>query len=126
MKVRTAAGTSERSYTHVPGELEIDGEKQGKGDVMGLWALVSDTILRTHNKYTKGVTLRHVANDMISQRSADAYVDDTDTLEQAGEHETMQEEQQEEESEGLEGFDESLLSEVHGVEDALHNLQDSA
>ena len=45
---------------------------------MGLWALVSDSILSVHQKLSSKLVLRHVATDQTSERSADAYVDDAD------------------------------------------------
>ena len=78
-QVRTAAGTSSVTYREETGDVPLAGEIQGKGDVMGLWTLVSDSIISVHRKLTNGVTIRHVANGTTSTRSADAYVDDTDT-----------------------------------------------
>ncbi|KAL7534393.1 hypothetical protein ACHAWF_004820 [Thalassiosira exigua] len=79
--IRTAAGTSKLMYCWCPGETRIDGEIQGKGNVMALWALQSDGALEVHNKLTKGVTMRDVTGTMTSNRSADAYVDDADVYE---------------------------------------------
>ena len=36
-QVRTAAGTSTATYQQDPGDLDLDGKIQGKGDVMCLW-----------------------------------------------------------------------------------------
>lgn len=79
-QIRTAAGTTEATYQFDPetDEYELDGEIQGKGDVMCHWTNVSDSIIQTHRKHTAGVTLHHVATGDTSSRSADAYVDDTD------------------------------------------------
>lgn len=77
--VRTAGGTSTVTYREDPDDVPLSGEIQGKGDVMGLWTLVSDSILAVHRQLTRGVSICHAALDYISQRSADSYVDDTDT-----------------------------------------------
>ncbi|KAL7550562.1 hypothetical protein ACHAWF_015354 [Thalassiosira exigua] len=79
--IRTAAGTSKLMYQWCKGETRTAGEIQGKGDVMALWALQSDGALEVHNKLTKGVTLQDVNGREVSNRSADAYVDDADVYE---------------------------------------------
>ena len=73
-QIRTAAGTTEETYQYEPGtdEFQLDGEIQGKGDVMCHWTNVSDSILQVHRKHTAGVTLHHVATEDVSSRSADA------------------------------------------------------
>ena len=76
--VRLGAGTSENKYQENEGDTPLEGEIQGKGDVMGLWALVSDSILSVHQKLSSKLVLRHVATDQSSERSADVYVDDAD------------------------------------------------
>ena len=48
--VRTGAGTSDDVYQENEGDTPLEGEIQGKGDVMGLWALTSDAILSVHRK----------------------------------------------------------------------------
>ena len=77
-RVRTAAGTSSVSYGEETGDIPLAGEIQGKGDVMGLWAIVSDSILSVHHRRCPGITLEHVATDALTRRTADSYVDDTD------------------------------------------------
>ena len=76
--VRLGAGTSTNKYQEEDGDTPLEGEIQGKGDVMGLWALVSDSILSVHKKLSSKLLLRHVATEQTSERSADAYVDDAD------------------------------------------------
>ena len=88
-QVRTAAGTSEATYQQeLPGDYDLDGEIQGKGDAMCLWTLLSHTILDVHKSLTPGITLTHAAHKNESTRSSDAYVDDTDNWAEATKHET--------------------------------------
>ena len=93
-QIRTAAGTTEETYQYEPGtdEFQLDGEIQGKGDVMCHWTNVSDSILQVHRKHTAGVTLHHVATEDVSSRSADAYVDDTDAYAEPVPHQPTDEE----------------------------------
>jgi hypothetical protein len=46
--IKTALGTSKKSYGQEKGEAEVGGEVQGKGDVPSLWCVQSDTLLRAH------------------------------------------------------------------------------
>ena len=101
MRVRTAAGTSTEHYSGGPGELDLDGEIQGTATAMTLWTLKSSTILSTHNTLCRGVTLRHVATEATSHQCADAYVDDTDVLEAAGDDEVIYEDTDEGDTAGL-------------------------
>ena len=117
MKVQTAAGTYKSSYTGAPGEFEMDGEMQGKGDVMCIWTLISDSILRTHRKRCRGATLRHIAMELMTHRCVDAYVDDTDTLEQASENETMYTERQDSDRDPDNSEEEPIITD--GVEEAV-------
>lgn len=75
-RVRTASGTSEATYHEQTGDMPLSGKIQGKGDVMGLWTLVSDSLLSVHRLHCPGVTQHHVARDEQSTRASDAYVDD--------------------------------------------------
>ena len=76
--IRTGGGTSRLTYGECPGDIPLAGEVQGKGDVMAHWALLSDGVLEVHNEMTPGITLYDPAKLLESNRSADAYVDDTD------------------------------------------------
>lgn len=76
--VRTGAGTSNTTYQQEEGEVPLEGEIQGKGDVMGLWALQSDSILNVHEKTSPLIRLEHVTKETASIRNADCYVDDAD------------------------------------------------
>ena len=60
--VRTAAGASVASYREEPGDTQIAGEIQGKGNVMALWTLISDSVLSAHAKLCKGVKMSHATN----------------------------------------------------------------
>ena len=90
---------------------------------MALWTLQSDSILQTHRRTTTGVTIHHATTDMSSHRSADAYVDDTDTYAQASEGETMQSEI-EEDTNHEDPLDPTV--ETDGIEETMHHLNDSA
>ena len=102
----------------------MDGEMQRKGDVMCIWTLISDSILRTHRKRCQGATLRHVAMELMTHCCADAYVDDTDTLEQASENETMHTERHDSDRDPDGSEEEPIITD--GVEEAVENLQHSA
>jgi len=60
--VRTAAGASVASYREEPGDTQIAGEIQGKGNVMALWTLISDSVLSAHAKLCDGVKMSHATN----------------------------------------------------------------
>ena len=64
---------------YISEDTQMAGEIQGKGDVMALWTLISDSILSVHAKLCKGVNISHAANWLTSSRCSDAYVDDNDT-----------------------------------------------
>eukprot|EP01082_Thalassiosira_pseudonana_P000144 g43.t1 g43 contig1:96394-97323(+) len=52
---------------------------------MALWTLQSHTMLETHNQQCPGVILQHAADDTVSERTIDAYVDDADNYADAPE-----------------------------------------
>eukprot|EP01082_Thalassiosira_pseudonana_P016004 g13600.t1 g13600 contig9:10029-12311(+) len=83
--VRTAAGTSKHSYKQEETDTPLSGEIQGKGDIMALWTLQSHTMLETHNQQCPWVMLQHAADDTVSERTIDAYVDDADNYADAPE-----------------------------------------
>lgn len=76
--VRTGLGTSKATYQEEEGNTPLDGELQGKGDVMSLWTLTSNAIMSIHEKMSKMIKFVHVTKETLSERNMDAYVDDAD------------------------------------------------
>jgi hypothetical protein len=77
--VRTATGTSTKTYQHDPGMPSLPGEGQGKADSMAIWTLISSEILSMHQTMCQGVEMVDATGKITSRRTDDAYVDDTDT-----------------------------------------------
>ena len=70
--IKYALGISNDFYQECPGDPEVGGEVQGKGDVPSLWCMVSSTLLRAHRALYRGISLPIHKNN-------DGYVDDVDT-----------------------------------------------
>jgi hypothetical protein len=78
--VKTAAEVSECTYKYEAGDIRMGGEVQGKPDNMQLWTMTSDILLDLHEQHCEGVTMMGASREMQSHRTADASVDDKDTL----------------------------------------------
>ncbi|KAL7548720.1 hypothetical protein ACHAWF_017511 [Thalassiosira exigua] len=77
----TSHGESQDTFCHEPGDVDIHGEGQGKGDVASLWSILSHTILRAHQELHEGLVLPHVANVMrLIAKNNHSFVDDTDAM----------------------------------------------
>ena len=77
--VRTGHGVSDRTYGNREGEPMIRGEYQGKGDVAGLYAILSSTVMQAHSEVYDGLDLPPPAPGPGIRKRNDAYVDDANT-----------------------------------------------
>jgi hypothetical protein len=57
----------------------IRGEYQGKGDVAGLYAILSSTVMQAHSEVYDGLDLPPPAPGPGIRKRNDAYVDDANT-----------------------------------------------
>ena len=79
--IRTKHGDSSGSYRQLPGDVQLAGETQGKGDVASLWSVESQTILRAHQALHEGIYLPHVQPQRKAiSKNNDSFVDDTDAM----------------------------------------------
>ena len=78
--IKTGHGVSKTPYCNMSGDAQIQGEVQGKGDVPGLWAMTSSTLLRAHQQLAPGLELPSVCGATAIKRNNAGYVDDVDTM----------------------------------------------
>ena len=76
--VRTAWGTSTRSYITPTNGDKLPGEGQGKADSMAAMALLSSILLSAHKTLCHGIEFVDPTGKLNSRRTNDMYVDDND------------------------------------------------
>ncbi|KAL7544844.1 hypothetical protein ACHAWF_009231 [Thalassiosira exigua] len=52
--IRTKHGDSDLTYCQEPGNVQLDGEGQGKSDVASVWSVLSQTLLKAHQELHDG------------------------------------------------------------------------
>ena len=59
----TSHGDSSLTYRQELGDICLNGETQGKGDVGSLWSIELQTVLRAHTALHDRISLPHVNGD---------------------------------------------------------------
>jgi hypothetical protein len=75
-KLRTAAGISEREYSHST-QFPLYGSGQGSGNSPALWLFISATLFDVHDRFAHGATFQDPSGAILVQLKLSGFVDDT-------------------------------------------------
>ncbi|KAL7537591.1 hypothetical protein ACHAWF_005825 [Thalassiosira exigua] len=79
--VQTKHGDSDLTYCQEPGDVQLDGEGQWKGNVASAWSVLSQTLLKANQELHEGLVLPHVENALLLlAKNNDGFVDETDGM----------------------------------------------